>query len=385
MLWLAYLPYLFLVGCAFVFGLMIGSFLNVLIARLPYEKSVIWPGSRCFVCFRSIRILDNLPILGYLRLRGRCRTCAAPFSPRYLWVEIGTGILFAALFAIEVLPNAINGPEWIRPWLKTPGLQFPFHTPDTGLIKSIIYWAAHAFLLAALIASTVIDAKHRIIPPQITYVGTAVGLLVSVLFPWPWPNTMSHLGELPVGKTWFLMDLNVRIPNGICLWPFWGPWPEWAPPGSPLMGLLNGLIGAAVGLLIARAVRGLFGYGLGRESMGLGDADLLMMAGSFLGWQAITLALPIGAVVTLMVLPLLFIWAKIVRRPFDASEMAFGPGIAAGVVVCWLGWPFFGQLLRATLFDFTMISVVGGVFCGGLLVFGFLLRRRAEPETAKAS
>src|SRR5690349_12397555 len=96
--WFAYVPYLFLVGCAFVFGLMVGSFLNVLIARLPYEKSVIWPSSRCFVCYRPIRMLDNVPILGYLRLRGRCRACGAGFSAGYLWVEVGTGLAFATLF-----------------------------------------------------------------------------------------------------------------------------------------------------------------------------------------------------------------------------------------------------------------------------------------------
>lgn len=385
MAWLAVIPYLFLIGCAFVMGLMVGSFVNVLIARLPFEKSVIWPGSRCFVCYRPIQMLDNVPILGYLRLRGRCRACAAPFSARYLWVEIGTGVAFAALFALEVLPNAVGGPAWLRPWLFTPGMKYPFHSPDSGMVKGIVYWAAHSFLVAALIASSVIDAKHRIIPPQITYIGTLVGLIVSVCFPWPWPNTSADLGELPVGKNWFLMDLSVRIPNGICLWPFWGPWPEWAPPGSPLMGLLNGLIGAAVGLLIARAVRGLFGFGFGRESMGLGDADLLMMAGAFLGWQAIALALPVGAVITLAVLPLLFIWTKIRGRKFDAGEMAFGPGIAAGVVTCWLGWPWLEQLVRAAFFDLTMISVIGGVFGGGLLVFGFLLRRRGEPEPTKAS
>jgi len=119
--------------------------------------------------------------------------------------------------------------------------------------------------------------------------------------------------------------------------------------------------------------------------MGLGDADLLMMAGAFLGWQAIALALPVGAVITLAALPFLFVWTKIRGRKFDAGEMAFGPGIAAGVVTCWLGWPWLEQLVRAAFFDFTMLSVIGGVFGGGLLVFGFVLRRRGEPEPAKAS
>ena len=386
MSWLAYIPYLFLIGCAFLMGLMVGSFLNVLIARLPYEKSIVWPGSRCFVCYRPIRILDNIPILGYLRLRGRCRACAAPFSARYLWVEVGTGVAFAAILIVEVLLNASNGPVWVQPWMHTPGLRFQFLNPDTGLLRGIVYWAAHTFLLAALIASSVIDAKHRIIPPQITYVGTLIGLVVSVLFPWPWPNlNPADVALMPANGSWMLTD--ARIPNGISLWPFWGPWPDWAPPGSWQMGLMNGLIGAGVGMLIARAVRGLFGFGFGRESMGLGDADLLMMAGAFLGWQAIALALPAGAVITLVALPFVFVWKKVWGLRFDPGEMAFGPGIAAGVVACWLGWPWLERLVQTAFFDLTMIGVVGGVFGGGLLIAGFLLRRRGEPVPvpAKAS
>jgi leader peptidase (prepilin peptidase)/N-methyltransferase len=374
--WLAYLPYLFLVGCAFVFGLMVGSFLNVLIARLPYDKSVIWPSSRCFVCYRPIRMLDNLPILGYLRLRGRCRACGAGFSARYLWVEVGTGVAFAALFVVEVLLNAENGPGWLRPWLHTPGLGFDFFNPGPVLFKGIVYWAAHAFLLATLIAAAVIDAKHRIIPAQVTYAGTVVGLAVSTLLPWPWPNAAPPIAP----AQW--PQFAPPIPNGLALWPFWGPTPDWAPPGSPQLGLLNGLVGAGVGMLVGRAIKGLFEFGANKDALGLGDADLLMMAGAFLGWQPVALALPVGAVLTLGVVPVLFAAAVVRRRKFDPA-LPFGPGIAAGVVACWLGWPWLGELARAALFDLTMIGVVGGLFGGGLLVFGFLFRRRGEPA-AKA-
>ena len=78
-------------GFALVLGLIVGSFLNVLIARLPHEKSIVWPSSRCFHCFKKIKFFDNMPIIGYLRLRGKCRSCGVPYSARYLWVEIGTG------------------------------------------------------------------------------------------------------------------------------------------------------------------------------------------------------------------------------------------------------------------------------------------------------
>ncbi len=82
----------------FVLGAAVGSFLNVCIARMPLEKSILWPGSRCGSCFQRIRWYDNLPLLSYLWLRGRCRTCGARFSPRYLLVELATGLCFAGLF-----------------------------------------------------------------------------------------------------------------------------------------------------------------------------------------------------------------------------------------------------------------------------------------------
>ena len=146
--WLAYVPYVFMIGCAFLFGLMVGSFLNVLIARLPYEKSIVWPSSRCFACTRPIRWLDNVPILGYLRLRGKCRQCGATFSARYMWVELFTGLAFAALFVVEVLLPVTNAPwggsqgEPVG-WLHRPGLGFSFWTPDERLLKGVILSLIH--------------------------------------------------------------------------------------------------------------------------------------------------------------------------------------------------------------------------------------------------
>src|SRR5258707_193192 len=104
-------------------GLMVGSFINVLVARLPYEKSIVWPSSRCFSCYRKVRLTDNIPIIGYLRLGGKCRFCAAPFSARYLWVEVGTGLAFLALFVAEVIFN----------WHGLPGVKYDHLGLDGGI------------------------------------------------------------------------------------------------------------------------------------------------------------------------------------------------------------------------------------------------------------
>src|SRR5215469_4550950 len=130
---------------AFAFGLVVGSFLNVVIHRLPRGESIVWPGSRCPACGRGIRAHENLPLVSYLLLRGRCRGCKAQISLRYPAIELLTGILFAAI-ALEMGPRI-----------------------GTGL------WCAFA---ATLIAAAAIDAEHRIIPDEISLGGLAVGAIL---------------------------------------------------------------------------------------------------------------------------------------------------------------------------------------------------------------
>src|SRR5438046_3747907 len=92
----------------FVLGAIVGSLLNVCIHRLPLEKSLLWPGSRCGHCLQAIRWYDNLPLVSYLLLRGRCRTCGVRFSPRYFFIEVLTGLCLAGLFYADVVANVCN-------------------------------------------------------------------------------------------------------------------------------------------------------------------------------------------------------------------------------------------------------------------------------------
>src|SRR5215468_2447425 len=94
----------------FVLGAIVGSFLNVVIARLPLEKSILWPGSRCGSCLKPIRWYDNLPLVSYLWLRGRCRSCKQSFSIRYFLVELLCAVGFAGLFYAEVVRNIHGWP-----------------------------------------------------------------------------------------------------------------------------------------------------------------------------------------------------------------------------------------------------------------------------------
>lgn len=139
-----------MIAIALILGAVVGSFLNVVIVRLPMGKSVVWPGSHCVGCGKPIRWLDNIPVLSFLWLRGRCRQCAMPISWRYPAVEATTAALFALAacrfgWTLDVLS------AWI--------------------------------MLAALVAIAAIDLEHQIIPDAISLPTIAVGLALAFAAP----------------------------------------------------------------------------------------------------------------------------------------------------------------------------------------------------------
>ena len=345
---------------------MVGSFLNVLVARLPFEKSIIWPGSRCFSCFRKIRLTDNLPIVGYLRLGGRCRYCGTKFSARYMWVEAGTGVAFLGLFILEVVVNPAGLPGVT---LEIGGNQ----TYPSG--AAIALFAYHACLLSLLIAAAVIDAEHRIIPPLIPYTGLVIGVVGGALMPWPYPHPASAL-TIPPTDDWFASQYFGKVPVGVQPWPFWGPLPKYTPAGTWQLGLATAVLGALAGSLAVRAMKWLFETGFGKDALGLGDADLLMMAGAFLGWQIAVFSLFVGAFAALFVFKLPgMVLALVSRKPVE-RELPFGPGLAVGVVVTWLSWPWLGPRVQFPLYDLQTLTILV-VFLGvGMLAAGLLLRKK---------
>lgn len=131
-------------------GAVIGSFLNVVITRLPRKESLVAPASRCQACRTPIRWFDNVPLLSYLWLKGRCRACGSPIGWRYPVVEGVTG----AVFALSLLHFG----------------------PTLALLPALV-------LLSALVAITAIDLKHQLIPDMITLPGVVAGFLVSLVIP----------------------------------------------------------------------------------------------------------------------------------------------------------------------------------------------------------
>jgi len=145
------LPFAFFVAAVAVVGAIIGSFLNVVIHRVPREESIAFPASRCPSCGTAIWPYDNIPVVSWAILRGRCRSCRAPISARYPAVELLTAALFALTF-------------WLR----------------SGLTLSLPFDLA---FVAAVIALVFIDAEHMILPNVINYPGVAVALVARALVP----------------------------------------------------------------------------------------------------------------------------------------------------------------------------------------------------------
>jgi leader peptidase (prepilin peptidase) / N-methyltransferase len=360
----------------FIIGLIIGSFLNVAIARLPLEKSLVWPGSRCGSCHQPVRWYDNLPLVSYLWLRGRCRSCGARFSPQYFIVELLTGLGFVGLYWLEVVENVHGWPP-APPWAIALG-RFP--------IGSWLGFIFHAILFSFLLAASMTDLNGREIPLPLTLTGTALGLIGGTLMPWPWPWTPAQfpVGATPVagpgipaGCEWLVPAGGLK--EGVQPWPLWGPLPDWLHPGGNWQtGLATSLAGALVGTFLLRAIGFIFSWGLGKEALGLGDADLMMMVGSFFGWQIVAVSVFVAAIPALVfgVINVLF---------YRDRSLPFGPSLAAGALLTYYFWWWRPEGLQMLLFFWPAllgIALFGAVF---LLIASLMLRMtqtKKLPEKA---
>jgi leader peptidase (prepilin peptidase)/N-methyltransferase len=270
------------VGFAFAFGLVIGSFLNVVIHRLPEGQSIVSPASHCPSCQTPIRAWDNVPVLAWLVLRGRCRHCGTSISLRYPTVELLTGVVFAGI-------AWRFGLGWLTP--------------------------LYSLFAAGLVAAALIDFDHQIIPYEISLGGLAAGLLLV-----PVARLASGVGygdalldsvigaALGAGLLWsvafFHARLSVLMGRTFEHWP--GEGEELPRPSSA-------------------------DYWLWFPGMGLGDVKLMGMIGAFLGpWGVLETI--VAASLLGLALGLAFV---VVTRRFDAP-FGFGPAIAAGALATLL-------------------------------------------------
>ncbi|MBK9216054.1 MAG: prepilin peptidase [Chloracidobacterium sp.] len=219
----------------FVIGACIGSFLNVVIYRVPNELS-LFPSSKCPDCGAAIKPYHNVPILGWLMLGGKCATCKVPIAWRYPAVELLTASVFCLVY-----------------W-------------QVGLT---IYLPVALAFTAAMISLVFIDAEHMILPNVITYPMFVIALLVRLALPLAFGYTFSDTQYAPI--------------NSLQTWPAWAVSLAGALFGAMVGGGSLWLVGA-----IWKALRGV-------DAMGLGDVKLLFAVGALLGWRLTLLTIFLGA------------------------------------------------------------------------------------------
>lgn len=365
---------------AFAFGACAGSFLNVLVWRLPTGQSVVTPPSRCPKCGHRLRWHENLPVIGWFILKGRCRACRVPISAQYPAIEILVAVLFAVSYVVFYAPLD-RGPgslfhDAASPWWHLQG--FSRSWPAFMVVMALV---------AGLIAMTLVDSKTMLIPVEIptavtitAFVGwTAQGFLPEArnlrdYLPMPaasWTTAFAAVGMLAgLGVSrWLLATGRLRHS--------FSDWADYVKPGSDggdypharremwveVAFLLPGFAGAGIACLAAAllgytssdpvcqpmtmlggsmlgwiaggalvwAIRILGSLAFGREAMGLGDVHLQAAVGAALGWKVAVLAFFVAVFVAIT-------WSLVsllLRRfsTFFKREIPFGPHLAVGAIL----------------------------------------------------
>ncbi|HVO59227.1 MAG TPA: prepilin peptidase [Dongiaceae bacterium] len=237
-----------IIAAFFLFGLVIGSFLNVCITRIPEGVSIVSPGSRCPHCGTAIRAYDNIPVVSWFVLGGKCRDCHAPISALYPSIEFVTGLIFVGCYLCFGLTPA--GLKWI-------------------------------FFSSILLVLIVTDFRERLLPDAVNWFGVGLGLAFSVRVP----------PEDGVARLLFGPSLRAALPT-------------WS------LGLFDSLLGGILcaGLLWAAAT--LYRLIRHRDGMGFGDIKMMFMVGTFLGvrgaFLTILLGTALGTVIGIAVVGALF-------------------------------------------------------------------------------
>ncbi len=231
-------PSLSFFALIFLLGASIGSFLNVVIYRLPHGLSLVRPASRCPACETPIRLWHNVPVFGWLMLKGRCAACEVPISARYPLIELMTGVLFLALW--HDLIGGLTTTEVIA--------------SGEFLLRAVIPFCLYGVFIAGLIAITFIDLDYFVIPDVMSLPAIPLGVLVT------------YASGHAVGVT-----------------------------------VEDSVIGALAGAGTIIAIIEIYGAITGRAGMGGGDWKLLGAIGAWVGWQALPVVLFMASVQGILV------------------------------------------------------------------------------------
>ncbi len=374
-------PQVILVAFIAVFGACVGSFLNVVIWRLPRGGSIVFPPSHCPKCGFAIRWHDNIPIFGWLVLRGKCRFCKLPISPRYLLIEFLTAVLFVGVYLAQYQFDC-NGPMDFR-------ATWPLYLGQIALIAALVVCSAvdidiwqvplevcWSVSLVGIVIATAWPSSMKWIPPVSPQVGIAaggmvVGLVISNLLQARCILLPSFLDAEPIRDGGLESDddrsnyaatgddgVNPRaevmrevlflLPAILLGWLAWSLAGALLPAaatwvgansflpagwGEPMGGLAAVVVGYLTGGGLIWGIR-IFGtLGFDKEAMGLGDVHILAMAGAVLGWIVPVLAFFIAPFFGL-------IWAMGLLFRKNQRELPYGPWLSVGVLAAmlWSKW-----------------------------------------------
>jgi leader peptidase (prepilin peptidase) / N-methyltransferase len=260
----------------FLFGIVIGSFLNVCISRIPEGLSVVSPASRCPRCLRPIKPYDNIPVFGWLILRGKCRNCGLPISPMYPLVEFATGLIF------------------LLTWY------------EYSVSLFALKWLIFSCLIVVLVVT---DFRVRILPDLVNFPGLAMAIVLAFRVPIP---------DTTAGTLFFLLGFR-NLPFETELF----------------FNVMNAVLGALVGSMLLWGAAALYKLVRKREGMGMGDVKMMAMVGAFLGprgaFLTILLGTLLGSVIGLSWIGLLYLfgWKKTV------AERAAKRGLGGASSIRW--------------------------------------------------
>ena len=296
----------------FAFGLCWGSFLNVCIYRLPRGKSVVTPRSACPHCGDPIPLYHNVPVLSWLILRGKCRSCKQPISPRYLVVELLTGLLFLGCYA------------------------------HFGLTLAALKCAVLGYLLLGLVFT---DAETKLLPDAMTLPGLALGIVFSLVVP--------------------VNDLASRIMFGLVSPALRSEisWRVWS--------LSDSLLGAAVGASFLYGAAAIYLRTRGVEGMGFGDVKLMAFIGAFLGTKLTVLTIFAASLAGSLfgLSTILAVWIKRIRRNKARGSSSRISSSISSHEARRRAW-------QSARLAFRYYEMPFGVFLGGMGLLSFLFGNR---------
>jgi leader peptidase (prepilin peptidase)/N-methyltransferase len=219
----------------FLFGIIVGSFLNVCISRIPEGVSIVSPGSRCPRCLTPIKPYDNIPVFGWLLLRGKCRNCGLAISPMYPLVEFTAGLVF------------------VLTWYEF----------DISLLT--LKWLIFSCLIIVLVVT---DFRVRLLPDLVNFPGLAMGLVLAVRV---------RIADPTAAMLYFLLGFR-KLPFRSDLF----------------FNMLNSLLGALLGSMLLWGAATLYKLVRKRDGMGMGDVKMMAMVGVFLGPRGAFLTILLG-------------------------------------------------------------------------------------------